>query len=130
DLVLVNFPEDVGLVAALTGSRGASSRASTGSTGAFFFLLSTYANQMSYYRSKFAVGAQLRQLLLALTDINYRVVYETYRDIAITYGVYVSAGVNVAAARRVESATEPMLVNRLRDPDEPGRTYAYEAVER
>jgi hypothetical protein len=35
-LVLVNFPEDVGLVAAMTGSRGAAARAST-STGAAFF---------------------------------------------------------------------------------------------
>ena len=127
-LVLVNFPEDVGLVAALTGSKGAQSRASTSTTSAFFFLLNTYANQINYYRTKFSDLPQLRALLLALTDVNYRVVYETYRDIATTYGVYVSAGVNVAAAHRVESADDPVLVNRLRDPDEPGRTYAYEAT--
>lgn len=129
DLVLVNFPEDVGLIAALTGSKGASSRGALSSTGVFFFLLSTYANQMTYYRQKFPGVPQLRQLLLALTDINYRVVYETYRDIAVTYGVYVSAGVNVAASHRIESVDNSLLVNRLRDPDEPGRTYAYEAVE-
>jgi len=128
DLVLVNFPEDVGLVAGMTGSKGASSRAATSTTSAFLYLLQNYASQMGYYRTKFASLPQLRQLLLALTDINYRVVYETYRDIAITYGVYVSAGVNVAEARRVESAVDPVLVNRLRNPDEPGRTYAYEAV--
>src|SRR5690349_7593428 len=34
DLVLVNFPEDVGLVAAMTGSKGASARGSSSSTGA------------------------------------------------------------------------------------------------
>src|SRR6185295_6306033 len=130
DLVLVNFPEDVGLVAALIGSKGAQSRAATTTTAAFAFLFQQYASQMQYYRLQFGSGlSQLRALLLALTDINYRVVYETYRDIAITYGVYVSAGVNVAAAQRVESATNPTLVNRLRDPDESGRTYAYEAVE-
>jgi hypothetical protein len=128
DLVLVNFPEDVGLVAALTGSKGAQSRSTTTTTGAFFFLLQAYNNQMNYYRLKFPGIPQLRQLLLALTDINYRVVYETYRDIAMTYGVYVSAGVNVADARRVESVDNPTLVNRLRNPDEPGRSYAYEAV--
>ena len=128
DLVLVNFPEDVGLVAGMTGSKGASARAATNTTGAFFFLLQNYANQMNYYRAKFSGIPQLRQLLLALTDINYRVVYETYHEIAVTYGVYVSAGVNVAEARRVESAVDPALVNRLRDPDEPARTYAYEAV--
>ncbi len=129
DLVLVNFPEDVGLVAALTGSKGATARGATNSIGVFLFLLQSYANQMQYYRGQFSGIAQIRQLLLALTDINYRVVYETYRDIATTYGVYVSAGVNVAAARRVESADDPLLVARLRDPDEPGRTYAYAAVE-
>jgi hypothetical protein len=127
-LVLVNFPEDVGLVAALTGSKGAASRGAASTTGAFLFLLNAYNNQINYYRGKFQDLAQIRALLLALTDVNYRVVYETYRDIAMTYGIYVSAGVNIAEARRVESAIEPLIVTRLRDPDEPGRTYAYEAT--
>lgn len=124
-LVLVNFPEDVGLVAGLTGSKGATARAQGTTLAAFAFLLRSYASQMNYYRLKFLGIPQLRQLMLALTDINYRVVYETYRDIATTYGVYVSAGVNVADARRVE---DPALVAALRDPDEPLRSYAYEAV--
>ena len=34
----------------------------------------------------------------------------------------------MAPARRVEEADDPDLVALLRDPDEPGRTYAYEAV--
>ncbi len=129
-LILVNFPEDVGLVAALTGSKGAASRGAASTTGAFLFLLNNYNNQIQYYRGKFPGLPQIRALLLALTDVNYRVVYETYRDIATTYGVYVSAGVNVAPARRVESAVDPILVNRLRDPDEPLRSYAYEATAR
>lgn len=127
-LVLVNFPEDVGLVAAATGSKGAGARGSVSTTGAFLSLLNTYASQSNYYRIKFPALPDLRALLLALTDVNYRVVYETYRDIAITYGVYVSAGMNVAPARRVEAANDPLLVARLRDPDEPGRSYAYEAI--
>jgi hypothetical protein len=131
-LVLVNFPEDVGLVAAMTGSRGATARSSISTGGAFLSLLNTYNSRINYYRSKFAASGQslpmFRALLLALTDVNYRVVYETYRDIAMTYGVYVSAGVNVAEARRVESADNPTLVNQLRDPDEPFRPYAYEAT--
>jgi predicted amidohydrolase len=129
DLVLVTFPEDVGLVAALTGSKGAQARSATASTAAFLFLIQQYSNQMQYYRQHFSGIPQLRQLFLALTDVNYRVVYETYRDIAMTYGVYVSAGVNVAAAKRLEAADDPFTVARLRDPDEPGRSYAYVAVE-
>lgn len=127
-LVLVNFPEDVGLVAAMTGSRGAPARGSISTGGAFLALLNTYDTRINYYRGKFQNLAMFQALLLALTDVNYRVVYETFRDIAVTYGVYVSAGVNVAEARRVEAADDPMLVNRLRDPDEPLRPYAYEAT--
>lgn len=127
-LVLVNFPEDVGLVAAMTGSRGAGARSSISTGGAFLSLLNTYNSRITYYRTKFQGLAQFQALMIALTDVNYRVVYETYRDIAMTYGVWVSAGVNVAEARRVESADNPTLVAQLRDPDEPGRTYAYEAT--
>ncbi len=127
-LVLVNFPEDVGLVAAMTGSRGAGARGSISAGGAFLSLLTTYNSRVNYYRAKFPRLETFQALLLALTDVNYRVVYETYRDIATTYGVWVSAGVNVAEARRVESADDPVLVAQLRDPDEPARPYAYEAT--
>ncbi|MEO6026809.1 MAG: hypothetical protein ABIR79_08095 [Candidatus Binatia bacterium] len=127
-LVLVNFPEDVGLVAAMTGSRGAVARSSISTGGAFLALLNTYNSRILYYRSKFPGLEMFRALLLALTDVNYRVVFETYRDIAMTYDIYVSAGVNIAEARRVESADDPTLVNRLRDSDEPLRPYAYEAM--
>jgi len=127
-LVLVNFPEDVGLVAAMTGSRGASARNSISTGGAFLALLNTYSSRINYYRGRFQNLEMFQALLLALTDVNYRVVYETYRDIAMTYGVYVSAGVNVAEARRVEAADDPTRVSQLRDPDEPLRPYAYEAI--
>lgn len=127
-LVLVNFPEDVGLVAAMTGTRGAAARSSISTGGAFLALLTSYSSRINYYRAKFPNLETFQALLLALTDVNYRVVYETYRDIATTYGVYVSAGVNVAEARRVESADDPTLVSTLRDSDEPLRPYAYEAV--
>ena len=50
------------------------------------------------------------------------------QPIAMTYGVYVSAGVNVAAARRVEYANNPFLVLLLRNPDESSRQYMYEAI--
>src|SRR3989442_13550301 len=46
----------------------------------------------------------------------------------MTPGVSPAASSTAAPARRVEQATEPDLVALLRDPDEPSRTYAYEAV--
>jgi predicted amidohydrolase/uncharacterized protein YbaA (DUF1428 family) len=125
---LVVFPEDVGLVAGLIGTRGASARMQTTAPGAIGALLGPYAAQYNYYNTKFPGQPLIRPLVLALTDTFYRSFYETFRELALTHGVHLAAAVNVAPARRVEAADEPALVTLLRDPDEPGRTYAYEAV--
>jgi hypothetical protein len=125
---LVLFPEDAGLAAALIGTRGAASRARPTAVGAIAFLLDPYAPQIAYYDGKFPGQPPVRQLVLALTDTLYRAFYETFRELAMTHRVYLAASANIAPARRVEEAAEPALVALLRDPDEPGRKYAYEAV--
>ncbi len=125
---LVVFPEDVGLIAALIGTRGAGSRMQTSAVGAIAGLFGTYGPQISYYTAKFPGQPPVRLLVLALTDTLYRSFYETFRGLAMAHGVYLAACANVPPARRVEEATEPALVASLRDPDEPTRTYAYEAV--
>jgi predicted amidohydrolase len=132
ELALVNFPEDVGLVAGLIGSRGASARRATirngGSQAAFGSLILKYDPQIEYYRTQFPDELPVRYLLLAETDTFYRAFYETFRDLARTYHVYLTATVNVAPARRVEAADQPDLVALLRDPDEAQtRDYAYVA---
>jgi len=130
--VLVAFPEDIGLLAGLIGSRGAVARevtAQDGSTLAFVALGLGYASQIRHYSQLYPGLPGLRHLLLALTDTNYRGFYETFRDLARAHGVYLTASVNVAPARRVDAATDPDLVALLRDPDEAeSRDYAYEAV--
>ena len=131
-LALVNFPEDVGLVAGLIGSRGALARRATihngGSTAAFGSLIIKYDPQIQYYLSRFPGEAPVRYLLLAETDTFYRAFYETFRDLARTYHVYLTATVNVAPARRVAATDQPDLVALLRDPDEAQtRDYAYVA---
>ena len=133
NLALVNFPEDVGLVAGLIGTRGAAARQATtrngGSQAAFGSLILSYTRQITYYKSRFPGQLPVRYLLLAETDTFYRAVYETFRDLARTYGVYVTATVNVAPARRVEAGDDPGLVQLLRDPNEAQtRDYAYEAL--
>ena len=132
DLALVNFPEDVGLVAGLIGSRGASARRATihngGSTAAFASLILKYDPQIQYYVQRFPGQAPVRYLLLAETDTFYRAFYETFRDLARTYHVYLTATANVASARRVEAVEQPDVVALLRDPDEATtRNYAYVA---
>src|SRR5439155_871863 len=122
------LPEETGLVAALTGSRGTAARAQTTATDAILALFGPYSAPYGYYRTRYPGQPAVRTLVLALTDTLYRGFYETFRELAMTHGIYLAASFNAAPARRVEEATEPALVALLRDPDEPSRTYAYEAV--
>jgi hypothetical protein len=122
------FPEDVGLVASMIGSRGAAARQQTTAVGAIGSLAGTYAPQFGYYAAKYPGQPPIRTLVLALTDTLYRSFYETFRGLAIEHGVYITASANIAPARRIEQSDDPALVAALRDPDEPARTYAYEAV--
>jgi hypothetical protein len=127
-LALVNFPEDVGLLAGLIGSRAAIARSQTNSALAIDELAAAYAPLVAHYNGVFGPTHPVRDVFIAATDTLYRSFYETFREVAMTYGVYVTASANVAPARRVEEADDPALVALLRDPDEPGRTYAYEAI--
>ncbi len=125
---LVLFPEDAGLMAVFIGSRGAVARTRTTTTAAIIALLVSYTGPFNHYAAKYPGQPAIRTLGLALTDTLYRSFYETYRELAMTHGVWLAAAANLAPARRVEEADDPGLVALLRDPDEPGRTYAYEAV--
>ncbi|HEY8517913.1 MAG TPA: hypothetical protein VIS07_20570 [Candidatus Binatia bacterium] len=129
-LAVVHFPEATGLVAGLIGSRGATARAASTATEAFASLLGPYGEQIAYYSGVYPeLQAQpIRALILALTDVLYRSVYETFREIAMRYGVWVSVSFDAAPARRVEASEAPDLVALLRDPDEPERSYAYVAT--
>jgi hypothetical protein len=127
-LALVNFPEDAGLIAGLIGSRGAAARGQSTSTAAILALLDAYAPLIAYYTGVFGVGHPIGDLFVAATDTFYRSFYETFRDIAVSRGVYVTASADIAPARQVDAADDPGLVALLRDPDEPGRSYAYQAV--
>ncbi|HWP64994.1 MAG TPA: hypothetical protein VNO26_03660 [Candidatus Limnocylindria bacterium] len=125
---LVVFPESAGLLAAFIGTRGAASRAQTTAVGGIVNLLVSYGPQHAYYTSRFPGQPAIRTLVLALTDTLYRGFYETFRDLAVEHGVYIAASADIAPARRVDESEDPELVALLRDPDEPGRTYAYEAT--
>lgn len=129
---LVNFPESVALPAAFIGSRGASARVQATSAQAFIALNTSYARQIAYYKTTFRLIDQkdfVRLIVLGVTDTVYRAFYETFREIAVTYGVYVTAGADVAPARRVYQADDPATYGTLIDPAEAGsRPYAYVAT--
>ena len=129
-VAVVHFPESVGLIAGLIGTRGATARQATSATGAFASLLGPYADVITHYDGEFPeLAAQpIRGLVVALTDVLYRAVYETFRDIAVEYGIYVSVSFDGAPARRVDASEDAALVALLRDPDEPARDYAYVAT--
>jgi hypothetical protein len=85
---LVVFPEDTGLPAALIGTRGAAARSATTSAAAIATTFGPYSPQAAYYNTKFPPQPGIRVLVLALTDTIYRSFYETFRDLAVQYGVY------------------------------------------
>jgi hypothetical protein len=136
----VALPEDLGLMAAFTGSQGAPARSAKDVVGAVVGLLGTYAPQIGYYEAKYPSLATrplpTRALALALTDTFGRVAVETYSELAARYHVWLEAGVNMAQDWQVVCTTaragcdevDPAKVAMLRSPDEPDRDYVYEAT--
>lgn len=146
DLILL--PEDVGLPAAVIGSRGTVARQQTSATLAIASLLAPYQPVSTYYEQKYPSLAQrglpTRALGLALTDTFGRAAMESFAEIAERNHAWLEAGVDMARSWRVvclNKATfrpppgvekcdlqDPAKVAALRDPDEPTRDYAYEAT--
>jgi hypothetical protein len=137
---LVALPEDLGLMAAFTGSKGAPARSATNVVGAVVGLLGSYGPQMDYYVAKYPSLATrplpTRALALALTDTFGRAAIETYSELAAQYHVWLEGGVNMAQEWQTVCVAQapgcdevdPAKVALLRSPDEPERTYAYEAT--
>jgi hypothetical protein len=130
--VLVNFPESVALPAAFIGPRGASARSKSTSAQAFIALNASYAPQIASYKAKFGLYDQsdfVRLILLATVDTVYRAFFETFREMAMTYGIYLTAGADVPPAELVYEADDPATYAAFVDPAEAGvRPYAYVAT--
>jgi len=145
---LVALPEDLGLMAIFSGSRGEQARGSSNVTESIISVLGAYAPQTTYYGAKFpalaARGIPTRLLAIAATDTFTRVAVETFAEIAATHKVWLEAGVNMAQEWQVvceskatmpalpggvECAEEnPVKVAQLQTTDEPERTYVYEST--
>ncbi len=145
---LVTLPEDLGLLTAFTGSRGDQARTETGLVGAVVDLIGSYAGPAAHYAAKYPVlttrPLPTRLLATALTDQFVRVGVESFAELADALDAYVVAGVTLAQDWQVVceskaayvappgagpcAVEDPARVALLRSPDEPGRTYAYEAT--
>lgn len=124
---LVVLPEDLGLMSAFSGPRGAAARSSSTLVEAIAALTGSYGPQVAYYTQKFPSlaerGIPTRALALALTDTFANVAVETFSELADRYDVWLEAGVNMASDW--ERTSDPGKVAAL---GEPGRDYAYEAT--
>lgn len=145
---LVAFPEDLGLMAIFTGSQGTQARQASDVTTAILDVLAAYAPQTAYYGARFPAltqrGVPTRLLAVAATDTFARVAVETYAEIAARYHVWLEGGIDMAQSWHVVCESRatmprppggvgcdevnPAKVAALRSPDEPNRTYAYEAT--
>jgi predicted amidohydrolase len=144
---LATYPEDLGLLAAFTGTRGAPARSAPSLIAAIASLITTYAPLVAHYSARFPEladrGIPTRALGLALTDTFGRVAVETGAELAQRTHAYVVFGVTMPETWRVVCATaqtqpppgaegcdavDPALVALLRNPDEPMRAFAYEAT--
>lgn len=146
DLVL--WPESIGLFAALTGERAQPARAAGSLEASIATLIGAYSPQEAYYAARFPELAgravQTRLLATALTDTFGRTVIEPFAEMADRHDVYLHAGVDMVREWRIVCTDrdsfrpppgaercdkeDPARVALLRDPAEPVRDYAYEAV--
>ena len=145
---LAVLPEDIGLMAAFSGTRGAPARSVSTLVEAIGALLSTYSGPMAYYGTQYPQlldrGIPTRLLAVGLTDTFGRVGVETFATLARRYHLWLEAGIDMARDWRIvcrDKATfvpppgaakcdvqDPALVAVLGDPDEPQRDYAYQAT--
>jgi len=145
---LVALPEDLGLLAAFTGSRGDGARAASGLVDAVVALIGSHAPVSGFYAAKYPALTRrplpTRLLAVSLTDTFGRVAVETFAELADRLDVTLVAGVNMARSWRIVCTSKATfrpppgatgcdvedagLVARLRSPDEPDRDYAYEAT--
>lgn len=126
---VVVFNEDIGLMTAGIGSRGAQARAVIGDPGALQGckgqqlcatlktldrLSASYARPLAYYERRFGKLNPLSAPFVAATDTIVRGFMGTFSDLARQYGVYM---IGSSDQPRFKETTDPRAVKALRDPD-------------
>jgi len=126
NLVVLN--EDIGLLTAFIGARGAAARRCGREPGAiqraFGLLGEAYRPQVMHYLTLFPSVSPNRALFLALSDVMSRAFLETFAALAARHGVYLVAGASLAPATTRATAEEAAL---LGDPQRPRGAPVYVA---
>ena len=129
---VVAFNEDIGLMTAGTGSRGAQARqvianpgGAPGCEGQAFpcatiatltALNSGYARELAAYRARFPDMSPVSGVFVAATDTFARGWMQTFSDIARRYDVYILGSNNQAEFRE---SRDPADIDAFADPDLP-----------
>jgi hypothetical protein len=138
---VIAFNEDVGLMTAGTGSRGAQARrviadpaGAGGCRGQAFpcatvatlsALNSGYGKELAVYRSRFPGMSPVSGVFVAATDTFARGWMQVFSDVAKRYDVYILGSNNQAPFR--ESA-DPADIEAFRDPDLPRPSSVFVAT--
>ncbi len=111
---LVVYPEDVGLITALTGIRGEIARHVESLNWAMGSLILAYFPQILYYKRKFPhvpmPPNDLRLLWMALTDTMARSFLGAFKPIARQYQAYVVACLPIAPYASVKDISRRLLL--------------------
>jgi hypothetical protein len=129
---VVAFNEDIGLMTAGTGSRGAEARGvianpggAPGCEGQAFpcatiatlgALNSGYSKELAAYRARYPDMSPVSGVFVAATDTFARGWMQTFSDVARRYGVYILGSNNQAPFRE---SSDPADIETFADPDEP-----------
>lgn len=111
---LLVYPEDLGLLAAFIGERAERARRRSRSDDAFIQLALAYMPVMNAYREHFGEISDARALHLAMGNVVWQTMHETFGEIARRSGAWTVASFNVPWP--VRRSTDPAEVATFGDP--------------
>src|SRR5215213_2428371 len=138
---VVAFNEDIGLMTAGTGSRGAQARqvianpgGAPGCEGQAFpcatiatltALNSGYSRELAAYRARFPQMSPVSGVFVAATDTFARGWMQTFSDLAKRHGIYILGSNNQAPFRE---SSDPADIEAFADPDQPRPSSVFVAT--
>jgi hypothetical protein len=111
------------LTGAFIGTRGAAARSADSITAAYASLMENYADQIQIYKLKYPGISISSALNLALCDVMFRAVNETFSQMARQYNAHVVVGTLLPMS--VFESTNLEDIKQFGDPDIPFQSSVY-----